>query len=235
MDMWLLQLQRSQSRDKPIRCEGRDRAEAYLASVAREGWPHLIDPHRSKDVFQLLLACVLQGDIELLLHIFQHSARHANATGLGNRLQTCCDVHAVSKNVTTVDHDIPDVDADAKLDPPLFGHVGIALSHAALDINGATQRVHNTAELSQQPIAGILDYPPTVLSDFGFDVGAQMVLKPGVRPLFVQACQPTVTSHIGRQDGCKPSLCPLAGQRFPPRWVEAVYCEFCRTGKRPYA
>jgi hypothetical protein len=58
------------------------------------------------------------------------------------------------------------------------GHLG----HAALDIESTPDRIHHAAELSEQPISGVLDDPPTVLSDLGIDERAQMVLEPGVRP-----------------------------------------------------
>jgi len=47
----------------------------------------------------------------------------------------------------------------------------------------------------------LLDNPPTVRRDFGIDEGAQVILKPGVRPLLIQAGQAAVASNIGRQDG----------------------------------
>jgi hypothetical protein len=83
---------------------------------------------------------------------------------------------------------------------------GIALGHSPLDIKGTPHRIHHAAELSQHPVTGVLDNPPTVLGDLGIDEGAQMVLELGVRPFFIQASQPTVSSHIGRQDGGEPSL-----------------------------
>jgi len=78
--------------------------------------------------------------------------------------------------------------------------------HAALNIESTPHRIDYTAELSQHPVAGVLDNPSTVLSNFGFDQGAQMLNESGVRPLLVQTNQPAIPSHIGRQDGCGPSL-----------------------------
>jgi len=70
-----------------------------------------------------------------------------------------------------------------------------------LDIESTANRIHNAAELSQQPVASVLDKPPTVLSDFRIDKRAQVALEMGVSALFVEASQPAVASHIGRQDG----------------------------------
>jgi hypothetical protein len=84
-----------------------------------------------------------------------------------------------------VEHDIADIDADAKLDPLLLWHIGIALGHAPLHIDRTTHHVHDAAELGQQAISGVLDNPPTVLGDLGIDERAQVILEPGVRALFI--------------------------------------------------
>src|SRR5262249_28109461 len=83
---------------------------------------------------------------------------------------------------------------------------------AVLNIKGTPYRVHHAGELGQQPISGVLDDAPTVLSDLGIDERAQMVREPGVRSLLVLAGQPTVARHVGRQDGSEPSLYALRGQ-----------------------
>src|SRR5262249_19373786 len=52
--------------------------------------------------------------------------------------------------------------------------------------------------------------------DLGIDDRAQVTLKLGVGSLFVHTGQAAVSSHIGRQDGCEPSLYTLGGQSRPP-------------------
>src|SRR5262249_10136357 len=136
----------------------------------------------------------------------------ANGTRLRNTFQSCRHVHAIAEDVAMVEHDIPDIDPNAELDPLLLGHVGVPLGHSLLNINRTAHRVHYAPELSQQSIAGILDNIPTVLSDLRIDQRAQVVLKLGVRSFFVQPGQTTVTSHIGRKDGCKASLYTLGSQ-----------------------
>jgi hypothetical protein len=123
---------------------------------------------------------------------------------------------SITKDVATVDHNIPDIDADAELDSLLLWHVSVALGDAPLDIKSASHRVHNAAELSQHSVPGVLDDTSTVLSDLGTDERAQMVLKLGVRSLLVQASQPAVASDIGCEDGCKASLYALGGQGCAP-------------------
>jgi hypothetical protein len=67
--------------------------------------------------------------------------RDANATGFRNAFQPGGDIHAIPKDVAVVDHYVTEIDPDAELDPPLLRHVGIALSHAALDIQGTSYRI----------------------------------------------------------------------------------------------
>ena len=80
--------------------------------------------------------------------------------GLRQALQPRRHVHAIAEDVITVDDDVVDIDADAKLDPLLQWHVGIAFGHPALDIKSTAHRVHDAAKLSQQPIAVFLTTRP---------------------------------------------------------------------------
>src|SRR6476660_9256710 len=125
--------------------------------------------HRVRNILDGLLASVCKDEWHLIAHLLIGRAGDANAPGFRNPLQPCGHVHPVPEDVATVDHDIPDIDADAELYPPLLWHVGVAFNHAALDINSTAHRVHDTAELSQQPISGVLDNPPTVFGDLGID------------------------------------------------------------------
>jgi hypothetical protein len=68
-----------------------------------------------------------------------------------------------------VDDDVADMDADAKLNPPFVWHVGVSLGHTPLHIDSTTHRIHYAAELSQQPVTGVLDYSPTMLGDLRID------------------------------------------------------------------
>jgi hypothetical protein len=66
------------------------------------------------------------------------------------------------------------MDADAKLDPPLSRHAGIAFDHAVLHFDGAAHRVDHAAKLDEEPVAGALDHAPFVNGDGRVDqVAAQ--------------------------------------------------------------
>src|SRR5262245_22466023 len=103
----------------------------------------------------------------------------ANAPRLRDAFQSCRQVHAIAEDVATVDDDVANVDPNAELDPPFLRHVSIAFGHSSLNINGTSHRVYDTAELSQQPVSGVLDNPPTVLNDFRINERAQVILEPG--------------------------------------------------------
>jgi hypothetical protein len=164
------------------------------------------------DILELLLAHVLAGQLKLTSNLPVGIFGDTNATGLRKPFQACGNIHTIAKDVATVEHDIPDIDADAKLNPVSLWHIGVSLSHAPLDIDGTTHRIHYAAELCQQPISGVLDDPTTVLSDLGIDQGAQVVGEPDVRPLFIQAGQAAIASDISREDSGKASLYTLDSQ-----------------------
>src|SRR6266699_5766687 len=123
------------------------RAAAFAAPFEQ----HSIDPDRPRDILELLLTCVLEGEVELALCVLLHATRHADATRLSKALQTCRDVHTITENVTAVDYDVANIDANAKLDPFFLRHTGVALGHSALNLNGTTHRIHHAAELSSMP------------------------------------------------------------------------------------
>jgi hypothetical protein len=176
---------------------GSDRREARAPPVAthsrrRIGGPRIIksdseDPHWPRDVLELPFACIFEGDIELAPNLPVRVIGDANATGLRQPLQTRCHIHAVAENVTSIDYDVADIDANPELDALLNWHLCIALGHPALDIKRAAHCVHYAAKLSQQPIAGVFDNTAAVFGNLGIDKGAQMVLELDVRALFIQA------------------------------------------------
>jgi hypothetical protein len=62
------------------------------------------------------------------------------------------------------DH-VAQIDPDAEPDPPLFGHVWLAIDHPTLDLRGAADGIHDTRELCQEAVARVLHDPAPVLAD----------------------------------------------------------------------
>jgi hypothetical protein len=165
--------------------------------------------HRSVDVLELYLACIVEDDLELALGVVSYTAGNANAAGVGQALKTDSHIDVIPEDVAAIDDDIADVYADTKLNPLLFRDIAIALNHAALDVHGTTHGIDSTAELGQQPVSRVLDDTAAMFGDLGIDKGAEVVRKPGMCTLFIQAGEPAVSSDIGRQDGCKSTLYAL--------------------------
>ena len=80
-----------------------------------------IDANRIGDVLQVLLAQTGKADIHLVHRVIERGAGDANTAGLGHRLQTRGDVHAVAIDVVSLDDDVAEIDADAKPDLLCFG------------------------------------------------------------------------------------------------------------------
>jgi hypothetical protein len=141
----------------------------------RAAGPHAIDPHWPSDIFQPLLAGILQGDVELAAHLPLGVIGEANATGLGHALEARRHIHAIAEDVSAVENDVTDVDADSELDALVGREILVAFGHAALNVECATQRVHDAAELDQHAVTGGVDHPPAVLGNAGIENDVQML------------------------------------------------------------
>src|SRR6516162_2938855 len=162
-----------------------------------------IGAQRAGDVLQILLAHIVDGDLDLTADLLISGGRKADAAGLGDGFQARGDVDAVAEDVVAVGQHVADIDADAELDPPLGRLVG-GCCHATLHSDGATHRVDDTGELDQQPVARGLDDAAPMSADFGVDQLPAQDAQPRQSPLLVIADEPAVAGDIGRQDGGDP-------------------------------
>jgi hypothetical protein len=147
-----------------------------------------------------LLAHVLEREIELVPHLLVRRGTDADPTRLGQRLQSGRDVNAITEDVVLFGNDIAQVHADAKTDAPLFGHLGLPISHPALDLDGAAHRVHNTRKFRQQAVAGILYGMATMVLDLWLNYLAEMCPEAFVSPFLVRPHQARISRHIGGED-----------------------------------
>ena len=187
-------------------CRSRNRGDA---PVARRG----VDRARRRktrigtlDVLQRLLAGVLEGEVEPVADMIAHRCRDADAARLGDALQARRHIDAVAENVAVLDDDVAEIDADAELDAAVLRHVGVAAGHAALDFGGAGDSVHHAREFHQHAVAGQLDDAALVLGDLAVDQFLAMRLERGKRGGLVDAHQPAIADHVGRQYGGEPSV-----------------------------
>ena len=93
-----------------------DRADALSALVPALAELDAVNLHRSCNILQLLVTCVIERDVDLALHVLLHAAGDADATGFSKPLQSRCDVDAIPENVVVVDDNVADVDFDNGLD-----------------------------------------------------------------------------------------------------------------------
>jgi hypothetical protein len=67
--------------------------------LLRATGPHAIDPHWPSDIFQPLLARILQRDVELAAHLPLGVIGEANAAGLRYSLEARRHIHAIAEDV----------------------------------------------------------------------------------------------------------------------------------------
>src|SRR5262249_46456159 len=103
------------------------------------------------------------------------------------------------------DNDVAHIDADAKLDATVGWYTCVLLGHLALHLDRAAQRVHHTAELDQQPVAGGLDQTAAVLGDLRIEELAAQRPEAFEGAAFIGADQPRIARDIGRKDRRKPT------------------------------
>src|ERR1700722_3993150 len=100
-------------------------------------------------------------------------------------------------NVLGVDHDVAEVDPDAKLDPLLICNIRVALGHAALHVHRAAHGVHHARHLDEEAVAGGLDGAPPVLRNLRFHQFATTGLHAFESTFLVSSHESAIASHIG--------------------------------------
>jgi hypothetical protein len=111
---------------------------------------------------------ILEFEVQLGRNILVNHVRDANPTGLSKALQASCDIDPVAVDIVAFDDHISQVDADAKLQPFAFFGCRLSLGNAVLPGEGASNSVHYTGKLHQEPIAHQLNDTSMMLVDQGF-------------------------------------------------------------------
>ena len=179
--------------------------------VARSRQPDLqrVDAHRLSDVLERGRAEIADRKVEPRLHLAIGVFREANCARLGDAFQPRGDVDAVAHEVAVglLDH-VAEVNADAKLDAPLFGHTGVAFNHRVLDLDRAAHRVDHAAKLDDRPVAGAFDDAAVVHGDGRINEIAAQRSQPRQGAVLVRAGQAAEADHVGGEDrGELASLC----------------------------
>ena len=172
-----------------------------------------VDVHRVVNILELVLTNILEGDAEPAeagLHVFLHSARHADTASLCQRLQSGCHVYPITMDASAL-YDIADVDPHPEFDPPTWRNLRIPLGHCALDLDGTTQRVDGTDEQDQQSVASCPYDPTTVLFNLRFNELSMVSVQLSQGAFIVDAYQAAVPGNIRHQDCHKSAFDFLTG------------------------
>ena len=168
-----------------------------------------IGTHRPGDVLDLLLTHVLERDGELVAHLVAHHPADADAARFGQGFEARRDVDAIAEDVLLIDHDVAEVDADAKFDASLFRPIGVAPSHLALHLERTTYRIDHAGEFDKQTVARCLDDAATVLRYLEVDDLAPHLLQSGEGAFFIDAHQAGIAGDVSRQDCRQAPLDPV--------------------------
>jgi hypothetical protein len=147
-------------RKRQRRCDRLRRAERCAESDS-------IGAHGSCDVLDLLLAEIIEGDVEPIAHLLVRRGAEADPARLSQRFEPGGNVDPVAKDVAILDDDVADIDAHAKFDAPLCRYCGVAGDHLALHLDRTAYRVDDAGELDKEAVTGGLDDPAAVLLDTG--------------------------------------------------------------------
>jgi TolB-like protein len=125
------------------------RREDRLRRGKGEGDRDAVHPHRPRDILDLLLVEIVEGEVEPVAHLLVRYGTEAYPAGLGERFEPGCNVDAVAEHVAILDDDVTDIDAHAKFDAALVRYFGVAGDHLALHLDRAAHRVDDAGELGE--------------------------------------------------------------------------------------
>ncbi len=192
-------------------CNGR-RANGAGGRARRRPRLHLdlVDVNRLLDVLEPLLSKVRDRKLEPTADLLVHDVGHADGAWSGEALEPGCDVDPVSVDPRPFDHQVTQVDPDAKQHAPIVGKLFVLRRQRALDLESAAHRADGTGELGEQVVARGVDYSATEGLDEALDLTA-MSPKRAHRGLVVFAHQSAVTDRIGAENGGQPAIQRIRG------------------------
>ena len=149
--------------DRELWCWGR--SARCFARRWNSNAGHPVDPHRLRHVLQVLLAQILEAELDLAPDMAEHRLGHQNAARLGQGFQSRRDVDAIAVEVAALHHDIAEVHPDAQHDLPILGYAFVGGGHGFLQLDGALDGIDCAGELDQHPVAHQLDDAAVMLGD----------------------------------------------------------------------
>jgi len=149
-----------------------------------------VDAHRPRNVLDLLLAHIFEGEAKFVAHLVAYDPAYANPAGFGQGFEPCRDIDPVAVDIASVSDYIAEIDPHTEFDAAIQRHISVSLGHRALHFDGAAHRVDNAGELDEQPVAGSLDDAATVFLDLGIAQLTSDRLQFGKGTFLIRAHQP---------------------------------------------
>ena len=162
--------------------------------------PDPISTHWPGDILDLLVAEILEDEVELIPNLIPNDPAYADTPGLGQPFQPRRYIHPVSEDVLALGNYVAQVDPHAELDPSLWRGALIPLRHAVLHLYGAPDGIHDARKLRQEAVAGVLYDPAPVVLDLRIDQFPEVGLESFVGPFLIRPHQARVPRHIGGED-----------------------------------
>ena len=131
--------------------------------------------------------------------------RNEHPARCSERFETGRDVDAVTVYPRLIVDDVPEVDANAKQHPAIFGRILVACRHDGLDLDRALDRADHAAEHGENTIAGRVHDAAAVAGHQRQDHGL-VALEVADRGGFVLAHKPAVAGDVGGKNGSEPAL-----------------------------
>ena len=149
-----------------------------------------MDPVNALIGCSIFLSCwspsIFESYVDLAAHLSESVIGQANAAGRGDTFQSRGNIDAVAEDITFLDDDIADVNADTNFNALVVRHVGITLRHSALRLDRAAGGINGTAEFDQYSIAGALDDAAVVLDDRRLQELPPVSVEPSEGPFLVR-------------------------------------------------
>ncbi len=122
-----------------------------------------------RDVFELAMALVFIIKVQVAAYLFMGNFRYPDAARFRHLLQTCRNIDAIAKDVSALDDDIAQVNANTKTNGLITHNTGIADLHAVLNFNTTLYRRKDRGKLQQQAVAHGSDNSPAMFGNQGID------------------------------------------------------------------
>ena len=100
----------------------------------------------------MLIAKIIEIVLNTVSNVIPHASRDADPTRSSQALQPCRDIHAIAEDVAVLDHDITDIDPDAKLHPALRRKRGVRFRKGLLNGHPAVHGIDDAGELSEYTV-----------------------------------------------------------------------------------